>query len=702
MTRESTIGPTSHAMTTGEQFAAVSVADIDHELVDKTKKQIRQLVSESAELAKSKSTAEAFYEGFLNRTVSALASTGGAIWIENTETKSLEIAYHINVNQTCLASDTAAQIQHSLLIEKLKVDGQPVLIPPNSGSVSPTEPGNPTEFLLIIGPLKMDNVTIGLVEILQRPGAGATTQRGYLRFLAQMCEIASDFLKNHKIRNFNDQQLFWQQLEQFMRLIHLGLDVDQTIFAIANESRRIIDCDRVSVAMNLGRRCMVRAVSGLDSIERRADQVKTLNQLATSVLRTGQSLLYTGDDRDLPPQIELHLQDYLDKAHCKMLAIFPLRETISRSETNKTSNASRALPPTLGVLIVENLKERAVTPAMRRRIELIVDHSQAALTNAVQHNSLFLMPLWKSLGKVARPFRGSRLPKTVMAIIGVTAAIIFLCTFPYSFSLSASGQLTPESQHEIFALADGVLQEVYVDENGPMLVDAGQPLAKLTNNELMAELENLTGNINQTTEQINKLQRALGERLDTLDRIRLDGELNMALEARKSLQREREIAELKAQKLEIRSPIRGHVVNWKVRENLLRRPVSTGQNLMTIVDVDTSWELELELQENRVGHLTRQLRTSKEPVPVSFALVSHPGTIFEGQLVRVDKKMEVYSEGGNAARVKVQFDNSQIPPDLLRSGTRVRAKILCGTRSIGYVWFHELIETIQTAMRFWL
>ena len=35
-----------------------------------------------------------------------------------------------------------------------------------------------------------------------------------------------------------------------------------------------------------------------------------------------------------------------------------------------------------------------------------------------------------------------------------------------------------------------------------------------------------------------------------------------------------------------------------------------------------------------------------------------------------------------------------------RPGTEVKAKVLCGTEPIGYVWFHELIEFIQSTLLF--
>ena len=51
--------------------------------------------------------------------------------------------------------------------------------------------------------------------------------------------------------------------------------------------------------------------------------------------------------------------------------------------------------------------------------------------------------------------------------------------------------------------------------------------------------------------------------------------------------------------------------------------------------------------------------------------------------------------------VRVAFDNRDLDRDLLRTGTRVNATIACGTRSIGYAMFHEVIETVQSKWMLW-
>jgi hypothetical protein len=674
--------------------------DVDPQLVDQTKNQIRNLVQEIADLAKTECSVEDFYEGFLTRTTSALASIGGAVWVRESDNDPLKLQYHINLKKTKLAKDKKAQIRHGRLLKKLADAGEPTLVGPDSGATGDDLPGNPTEFLLIVGPLKIDNQTIGVVEIFQRPGAGPTTQRGYVRFLMQMCDIASDFLRNQRIRSFADQKKMWQQLEQFIRIVHQGLDSEQTVYSIANEGRRLIDCDRASVAMGTGRQCRIRAVSGLDSIERRAEQVKKLGSLASTVIRAGQPLWYTGEETELPPQIEKKMQAYVDKSHTKMLAIIPLIETQPESDDAKSANTRKRKP--IGALIIEQLKDSRITPALRKRTEIVVEHGQMALTNAAEHNSIFLMPVWKTIGKMTSAFRSGNRAKT-LAVVGVMgAAIAFLALFPYSFGLGAKGSLIPERQHEVFAKVDGTMEEIYVSDDGDTEVEVGAHLARMKNTDIALEIGRIEGDIAVQQAAIASSRSLQRGRLSPIEDVEVAGRIAEAEKLIESLNAEKDVKLQEQRLLFVTSPTKGRVVNWNVRQNLMHRPVTRGQNLMTIVDPDTSWQIELEMPEKRLAHLIRACRESEEPLKVTFGLVSNPGTEYEGELLDIDEKLDVYSDEGNTALVRVAFPNDSIDPELLRSETRVTAKVQCGTRSIGYVIFHEMFETIQSTMMFWL
>ncbi len=268
--------------------------------------------------------------------------------------------------------------------------------------------------------------------------------------------------------------------------------------------------------------------------------------------------------------------------------------------------------------------------------------------------------------------------------------------------MGAKGSLVPETEHEVFAQIDGVLEEIAVSDHGNNLVSQGDLLAVMSNNDLQVEIANLRGRIDEAKGKRQRNQLLQSKRMDPADAALVAGEIATAEQTIISLSRELALKEADAQLLNVCSPADGQVINWQVRQNLLRRPVLRGQNLMTIIDPNTQWQIELELPERRLSHLFEAQKTAPEPLQVTFGLVSHPGVEFTGQILQVDQQLDVHSDEGNTALVRVAFPNQDVQPELLRAGTRVTAKIHCGKRAIGYVMFHELIETVQSSVLFWL
>jgi multidrug resistance efflux pump len=675
---------------------AEAAGDMDPDLVARTKRQIGVLVQEIARLAESDCELEEFFQGFLVRTTSALGGVGGAIWLKNAD-GALELKYQINLAQTVLGRDEQAQQRHTRLLLQLLSAGESALVPPHSGD-GQASGGNPTEHLLVIGPLQLEQEVVGLVEILQRSGSGPATQRGYQRFVVQMSELASGYLKNRRLRQFSNQRELWVRLEQFIRAIHHSLDPRETAFAIANEARRLIECDRVSVALRSGRHTAIQAVSGLDSLERRAEQIKYLNRLATAVVNGRGPLWYSSATTELPPQIEQSLHPYVDRAHTKMLAIIPLR----RAPLEPAAPGSTPPPsPILGALIVEQMTQPTVSTSLRQRIEVAAAHSGDALANALDHGQIFLLPLWRGLGRCLNLVRGKQLPKTALVASVVAALAALLAWFPYPFTLGANGQLRPATQFEVFAQVDGTLDEVFVPDDPEAIVEAGQPLARMTSNELQVEVRDLEGQQLQLRETIRSLERAIGEDMERLERLNLERELGEAIEREKGIANQLLVKRRDLELLNVTAPASGQVVDWQLRQNLLHRPVRIGQSLMTLVPPDTEWELELQFPEKRLAHLLAAARQVDAPLPVTFCLASHPGREYRGTIRQIDQRLEVRGAEGNVALVRVAFDTSDLPPELLRGGTRLSAQVHCGSRSVGYVWFHELGETLHSAWLKW-
>jgi len=666
---------------------------IDPLLVQQTKAEVRRLVREVAQISQSDLPLEEFFEQYLTRVVSALASVGGAIWMVD-ENGGMRLRYHVNFSQTGLAEDKAASARHALMLNKIAGDARSALIPPESGTESGEEAGNPTEWLLILGVLTGDDGARGVVEIFQRPSGGPVTQRGYLRFLTQMCDLASDYLKNRRLRQFKRDRHVWRHTEQYVQAIHGSLDLRATAYAIANEGRRFLEADRVSVAVRRGRKYEVLAVSGLDTIDRRAEEVARMSDLATVVATVGEPFWHPEADAELPQQLESTVGRYVDKSHSRTVGVLPLHPPGEADERTDGPNQ-----PPIGVLIVDEFTDDRDAAERTARADAVARYGAAALGNALTHHSLPLLPLVKSLAKFKRAFAPRSLPKTIAALIVALATIFGLVLIPVELRIGARGILQPAVQQHIFACIDGTVDEVPVVHG--QIVEADQVLVRMSNNDLELDMTTLVGQKTSTMQRRLAIQSALLKHanLPADERNRLSSELAQLKEKEESIERQLELYRRKQEQLTVRSPRPGQVVTWHVDDILQERPVQRGQVLMSIVDPDGEWFLELDVAESDIRHVIG----SSEPGPgsrVFFTLHTHPGREFEGEVVEIQRTAEMRGPATGIVVVRVAVNEAELPE--LRSGTTVNARILCGSRSIGYVWFRDLIETVQTEVFFWL
>jgi multidrug efflux pump subunit AcrA (membrane-fusion protein) len=678
---------------------------VDLTLLQDTRNEIRQLVGEVAQLAASDVSAAEFYEGFLSRVLAAMAAVGGAIWLKQQD-GSLQLAFHANLPSTGLPTEGDLPAHRGLLLRVAETK-QALVVPPHAGAATNVQSqDNPTQHLLVLAPLMLEGETQAIVEVFQRPGGGPTTQRGYLRFMVQMADLASDFLKTQNLKQLRDRQTLWQQVEQFVLSVHRSLELMPTAYAIANEGRRIVGCERVSLVLWKRGRCEVLAVSGLDSLDRRAAQVKRLAELTRCVLKAREPFWHTHTTADVPPQIEAALNAYLDQSHARLLGVIPL--TIAPANSDKPVRASEL--PLIGAIVVEQLSDDRPTSDLATRVGLVAQHSATALAAVQSHQSVFLLPVWKAIGNLGVIGTLRALPKTAAVVILLVLAIAALILVPADFEVAARGKLQPAERREVFAQIAGVVDTLHVRHGE--FVQAQQPLMQLSSHDLEEELTTLLGEQSTVSEQQSATQRALldnrnngGARLSTADENRLNAELLELNQRLRNIERELTLFREKQKQLQVLAPTAGHVVTWKVEQLLLHRPVERGQALLSLADPAGPWELELYVPERRLKHLAaaRQLpvgTAQREPLEVTFTLASHPGQTFVGKVVEVEQTAQVRGEEGNTILVRVQVDKSQLPE--LHDQVTVTGKLYCGERPLGFVWFVDLLETVQTKVLFWL
>jgi multidrug efflux pump subunit AcrA (membrane-fusion protein) len=346
------------------------------------------------------------------------------------------------------------------------------------------------------------------------------------------------------------------------------------------------------------------------------------------------------------------------------------------------------------------------TETQRQRVAAVVRYATPAFAHAVEQDRVFLRPLWTWLGDWRTRLSASLRLKlaTTAALAGVL--LLVLCVVPASFNIAARGELQPSRRWDIFAPEAGTVVSIPVRHG--QSVRQGELLVGLENTEIEVQLTELLGRQRVTQEQLEASQRAILDsgnsgraRLSVAEENRIGGEVLQLRQALAGIEKEIALVRQKQANLYVRAPHGGEVITWQVEQQLLRRSVQPGQALLTVVDPQGPWELELRLPERRLKHLDAALAAhAEQPLEVTFMLSTLPGTEFCGQVTEVERAAEVRGEAGNTVLVRVSFDKESLPP--LRSGTTVTAKLHCGYEPLGYVWFCDLIESVQTSVLFWL
>jgi multidrug resistance efflux pump len=683
------IGATIHNSTPQRAGSGPAVRSEDRdyaqpELLQATRDEIRQITREIAQLARQDLPHESYFTQFLQHVAKALHSVAGIVWTFDEQRKATATATIGDVS-SCEVSE------HDRLLRQAVTTARPMALAPRSNS---KELGvvNPTDHLLLIVPLQLEDRVTGIVEVFQRADRGPAVQRGYMNYLVQVAELAEAYLQQQQLRFLREQNDWSRELEQFLSRIHGQLDVTAAAYTITNEARRLTGVDRVSLVLGNGRRARVAVVSGLDSVDRRAEQVRLLARLAARVLRGREAIWLDTHGSDIPPQIEHVWNQYVDSSHVRRCAIIPL-------QAHQDPDDPDARPAPSSALVFEQLGDAVKNDLQAQRIEQISWHSTSALHNAQRHEGLFLMPLWRTLGKICDAIGGRHFTKTLLATVLFVAAGVALTTMSKELTVAVHGKMQPELRRTVFAGQDGVVTDVYVAHG--QSVQAGEALAQLKNTDLDMELTSLLGDQTATREQIFSLQRTLLDDpgLDTAQQNQLHGELLQQQQLAHSIARQLDLLKQKQQQLTIRSDRAGQIVTWHVKDRLLNRPVQKGQALLALIDPQSDWELELYVPAQHSGHVIEAARDAQQPLRVTFVLSSQPGRTFAGTVKSIDHVAVQHAELGDAVRIRAAIDARQIPE--LKSDATVVAKIHCGETSLGYAWFHDLIDTVRSRIKFW-
>jgi hypothetical protein len=109
------------------------------------------------------------------------------------------------------------------------------------------------------------------------------------------------------------------------------------------------------------------------------------------------------------------------------------------------------------------------------------------------------------------------------------------------------------------------------------------------------------------------------------------------------------------------------------------------------------------MPDDRLGHVNHAAAEACEAgrdLTVDYILATDPGTRHHGTVKEIHEQAEVRGEEGNTVLVRITIDPSRHEKEELGAGATVTARIACGKRSLGYVWFHDVLAFIQSQVLF--
>ncbi|MCI0380467.1 MAG: hypothetical protein L0215_23015 [Gemmataceae bacterium] len=680
---------------------------VDLQQIEQARRQINRLAEEIAQLSETELTPPEYYGEFLQRVMAAIQAPAGAVWVR-TPQGNLQLQYQINMRQVGLEGEEK-RATHGELLRQAALKGQPTLVMPHSsvgeGEGTGPAPGNPTDFVILLAPILYDKQVAGVVEIWQDPRRHAEAQRGFLQFIIRMAGLAAGYTRNHQLRQMVGQQQVWVQLEAFAKQIHGSLNPTEVAYLIANEARRLVEADRVSVAVREGGKPQVRAISGADVVEKRSNLVQLMRALFEKVMRWGEKLVYTGTKDDaLPPAVLKALDAYLAESNSKLLILVPLRD-------DREGESKR---PPRSALMMECFEPNVAVEQMAAKLEVVGRHATAALYNSVEYHRIPMRFVWLPLAKVQEGLGGKAKAIWTIILVGLGALIAAMILVPYPLKMDANGTLLPIERRWVFAPVAGTVRDIPAGLKSGSVVTTETELLRMFDTELEKEIRQLQHEID-IADGIVKAHNPQGKEAE-------GGDQKNIIEAKATLSfKSQQLRELKARtnstevpgEFVVKSPINGIILTADFREMLLGRPVKPNEPLLRVGRANaknpklSEWEIELKIPQKHIGHVLDALKKNpKGELDVDLLLKTLPTSVFKGKLTKAKIAQLANPNNQDQANPEavvmawVRISGKDIPPDLnvplnrLFAGTEVHTRIRCGNRAMGYALFYGVWEFI--------
>lgn len=730
---------------------APKLLELDAAVVSQTKSQISTIVADIAAMAGKSLELQEYVRELLPKVVSAMAASGAAFWNVDSDGQ-WQLVGHVNLpfrlldenldesalldqveslleeaiqtpsnrhqtafearqpreassnNPFSLASSKFARPSklHQRLLDQVAREMQPVLIPPGDSAAFDDRPTNPTDEFLIYVPVPVEAI-LGRwwLQVIQPPSGGVATQRGYLRFVAQIADLVADFLKSCRLRAFEQQSQLFRLSERLFEHVSHDLSEKKLLQSMIQSLRELTAADQVFLMHRSSLREMwhITATSSMQEVDRASEGMKCISDAVNEVVALcpvdGTWYRLSRDRREPASKDPATAIDRFNAVFASALSGWiPLVGADQNSQTG------------IGVLVYWSWPSDR--PDQKRLVELLPNAQRLARIALKIINPSSMINAFESvhpkMGFLKRLVFQSFQSLAMRVILGCLA-LVAIALIPVPLTLRAPATLEPVAQTRYYAPSDSQIKSIYVDYGDR--VTAGQVLLELEDRNLSALLDDAIANQVKSLQRQHEVEiRLLREdQLPSSTRHELEAELE-TLRAISNHQESRvDYLRTKAETLIVRAKEDGVVATWNAKQLLADRPVRVGQWLLAVYQEEGPWMVEARIPEHQVGRFIDTARASQaSTMDASVILDSHPmntiPAVYSDSLSCAS--LTTLGPNGNQSELLVRFN---VPVSSLphrSAGAAAQLKLSMGRGVLIQSLCGDALAKVWAKVRLWL
>ena len=575
--------------------------------------------------------------------------------------------------------------------------------------------------------MQSDKSPLGLLEVFQESSHDPRMYPTFLNYTVQMAGYASQYHSFSNVRQSAGLDKVFTQVEAFARLIHTSLNPTEVAYHVANEGRKLVECDRLCVGVRHGKKVTVEAVSGADVVEKASTHVRRMRQLFDAVTAWGDKLIYNGEkDDSLPPQVLHALDEYLAESQPKLLVVQPIKDEEREKDEKK---------PARSILLMEAFNPPELVEPLVQRLDVVGKHASTALFNAAQMKRVPLGFIWKPVAKLQDGLGGKARFYWAAGITTFFALLAAMILVPSPLKMEAKGELEPIELQYVYSGRAGFVRDFRFKQGDK--VAPGAPTVVLDDPDLQADMLKYNGEV------ISGKHRAASAQLqmtpgqpphETAQWLKNMGDAQSTIKINEQILRtlikdfhadEATPGRFYAKAPELPRAGGGQwtVLNADPKEFRLGQQVKSSEPLLRLGWVEGPWHVALKIPSRNIGHIMKAFADPKQHkldaenkpyLDVDLLLTSDSDKKYYGRLYKdkitgqavPNKDDHNESDPVISAYVKINLEDvpkdKWISPEILVTGQEIHARVRCGDHAMGYSLFHGVWEWFYEKVVFFL